>query len=69
MERPEIIKELERIHASAFSEAMRSDTVAEAIDAGNVTKACFELGQSNIMLYDVVDRLEGLIARIKEESE
>lgn len=69
MERSEIIKELEKIHVSVFSEAMRSDTVAEAIDAGNVTKACFELGQSNIMLYDVVDRVEGLIVRLKEESE
>lgn len=69
MERSEIIEELESIHVSVFSEAMRSDTVAEAIDVGNVTKACFELGQANIMLYDVVDRLESLITGIKEGSE
>ena len=69
MERSEIIEELEEIHASVFGEAMRSDTVAEAIDAGNVTRACFELGKSNIMLYDAVDRLESLIVKLKEESE
>ena len=58
-----LLDELDTIQKMVYSEALRSSSINGDIEEGRIPTASFSLGQMNLTLHDICDRLGAVIDR------
>lgn len=63
-----LVDELDSIKLEIYKEGMRSAEIEDLIEEDKVAAAAFALGQMNLVLFDICDRLEAAIDRMRVGS-